>query len=778
MQPSVPPSRHGTRASAKRPLSSCLALVFCLPLAAQQAPDVLDPPVPDPIKGWADSSPLTPAEREMMRTGRPPHWPSAGAAVAGTVPVAGARPGWRDRVVFDQVDGGPIWAAGAAYKASFGPAGFEYVPFLGSDAPQNYPVRFALRAVRVGGRALPLAAATAMREGETITIARGAVRERYEFTLDTVEQTFVVDSALSGDVELELAVATELAADTTTGIRFANDRGAVTYGEAHVVCGGETVPVPTTFAGDAIRIHVPAAVRGQGPLVIDPILGTQAVAFGGTQDSGQPDIAYDGAASQYLLVWEYRYSATDYDVYSEFRNANGAVVAGSLSAIDVSTTSHAAPRVADLNAYSRFLVVSQRYEQNRWQIYGRLRLAGAFAHPIVFPISDPAGLGHCINPDIGGDPGNGDRWLVVWQRELNATTFNIHARTVFADTSLGGLTPIVNTSNAIYSLPSVSQSNGNGLTPSPSWMVVYQYRYSATDTDIYGAAISPTGTFVTSHAPIDTSIYNDLVPTVTSPLVDLPGSSPPFCVTYEEQSPNQAMCRILSPTFSNLFLNLMPTTSLTAAFGFGPFWVRAESDGCRIAIVSGLATITVGTVMFDGGQLLLHEAPVALAGVPEYPRIASKRSGGGLHGGYGIAYADVGPVPDTILMTAYVGCQPGNDVVRRQMGCGGLSINSTGLPYLGETFTCSLGNSPSGVYGLVEGLPQPATSVFCAPCPIGVNLSGPVANFFLAGSASQAIPCSPGLVGVTLSMQGYAFFAGGPCPSGLIFSDTIDFTIR
>ncbi|MFO1077473.1 MAG: hypothetical protein U1E73_07080 [Planctomycetota bacterium] len=776
------PSRLGSCSSAKRPLSTCLALAFCLPLAAQQTPDVLDPPVPDPVKGWADSAPLTPAEREMMRTQRPPHWPLPGAAIGAGEPapsaVSEARPGWRDRVVYDRVDGGPIWAAGAAYKASFGPDGFEYVPFLGADAPRNYPVRFTLRAVRIGGRALPLATATATREGDTITIARGAVRERYDCRLENVEQTLVVDSALPGDVELELAVATELVADTSAGIRFTNERGGVGFGEASVVTAAGSEPVPSVLVGDAVHIRVPAALRGPGPLVIDPLVFTITGTSFGTQSSSQPDVAYDAAAHQFLVAWEYQYSATDFDIYCEFRNDDGVLIAGSFAAIDVSTADHRVPRVADLAAYSRFLVVSQRYEQNRWQIYGRLRLAGSFPHPIVFPISDPAGLGQCTNPDIGGDPGSGDRWLVVWQRELNATTINIHTRTVFADTSLGNLTAIVNTANAIHSLPSVSQSNGNGLTPSPSWMVVYQYRYSSTDWDIYGAAVSLTGILVTSHAPIDTSTLSDLVPTVSSPLTDHPGTVPGFFVTYERQGPYEARGRIVSPSLANAFVNGITPLSLTQNFGLGPFWVRAESDGCRIAVVTGAATITVATLALNGGALSLHEAPVPLILVPDSPRIASARSGGGRRTRYCIAYADVINPQSVIRAVTYDGRQPGNDVVRRQLGCTSFHIDPTGHPYLGETFTCSLSNLPSGLYGIVEGLSQPASTILCAPCPIGVNLAGPVANFLLAGSANQAIPCSPGLVGVTLSMQGYAFFSALSCPSGVIFSDAIDFTIR
>src|SRR5690606_20321402 len=104
---------------------------------------------------------------------------------------------------FDTPGDGRIWAVGATFKASFGPDGFVYVPFFGSDAPRNYPVKFALRAVRVGGESVPFAAtANATRDARRVTFDRGPVREIYDLDVDSVEQTFVVDSGLAGDVDV------------------------------------------------------------------------------------------------------------------------------------------------------------------------------------------------------------------------------------------------------------------------------------------------------------------------------------------------------------------------------------------------------------------------------------------------------------------------------------------------------------------------------------------------------------------------------------------------
>lgn len=47
------------------------------------------------------------------------------------------------RVQFDRPRADePLWAMGAAWKASFDGSGFTTIPFFGSSAPRNFPLRF------------------------------------------------------------------------------------------------------------------------------------------------------------------------------------------------------------------------------------------------------------------------------------------------------------------------------------------------------------------------------------------------------------------------------------------------------------------------------------------------------------------------------------------------------------------------------------------------------------------------------------------------------------
>ena len=45
-----------------------------------------------------------------------------------------------NKVYYAAPGDGRVWARGAAYKASFGVDGVQFIPFLGSSAPKDYPV--------------------------------------------------------------------------------------------------------------------------------------------------------------------------------------------------------------------------------------------------------------------------------------------------------------------------------------------------------------------------------------------------------------------------------------------------------------------------------------------------------------------------------------------------------------------------------------------------------------------------------------------------------------
>ena len=778
-----PIANRSAMAARSRRSSFLLSLLLpCAALVAQQQ-DVKPAPVPDPVKGWHDMSPMTPSEiaaRNRRQRVLPPDAPSPAIDAVGA--------GWQPprTVLFDRPGDGRLWASTPTYKASFGPEGFVYVPFFGSQAPHDFPVNFVLRNVRVGGQQLPLGVAEPQQADRRVTLDHGAVREVYDLGVDDVEQTFVVDSALAGDVEIDIDAVSELCEDATlAGIQFGNELGRVEYGEVHVLADGQRVAVPTTGDGNRIHIHVPAKARGAGPLVVDPIIHNTPFLSAFLFDCSQPDVAFDRAHNQYLLVWQHEFSATDTDIYCEFHDGtDGTLVANSTAAVDVTTVNCANPRVANVTGLTTvgpflvpidvFLVVMQQFQLGHWQIHGRRRVANAPISTPEFAISDPLAFGDHVNPDVGGDPSTTGtpNWLVVWERQASASDYDIHARIVHYDASLPGNTILIENSAAtVYSRPSVSQSNGNGFATAARWVVAYQFRFSATDEDIYGAAIAQDGTIVTPNSAIDTSVARDQVPTVSSPNTTSAGGSPLFLVTYERQSPFAARARLLSSGLQNQ----IPAVDLSAAFGLGGFWVRAECDGTRFAVLNATTTIGVATLAHVGNGLVLNEASQPLTGVTSFGRLCSKRSSGGPPNEYGIAYVDSSTTPHSIRIANYEGRQPGNVFAVRAMGCNGLGIGVTGNAFLGQSVTFDLTNAGFDIPGFVYGNAVPASTAFCASCPLGVDLVGAI--IVVGSSLTVAVPPNAALVGYQASVQGFAL-GSGPCALQLRFSDTIDFTVR
>lgn len=677
-----------------------------------------------------------------------------------------------EHVLFDAPGDGRLWAVGSTYKASFGADGFVYVPFFGSDAPRNYPVRFVLRSVRVGGRDLEFRAeATATRHGATVTFDRGLVREVYDLTLTGVEQTFEVDGTLAGDVDVELDVVSDLTEDATrAGVQFGNHLGHVAYGTAWLVRGTEKVEIPTAMHANTIRLHVPATQRGAGAVVIDPLVTTVA-ATATLKDSAVPDVAYDATTDRWCLTWVHVFSQTDHDVVAELRNGNGDPIAGTFTTIDPTTMSHSWPRVANLNSADRFLITMERYVPGnpagqQYTIWGRTMDAPApFTKGAHFEIS-PASNADQLSADVGGDPGTGTRWTVVWRHGVD-----IFARQVEANGTLSPNTiPVDNTSAACIN-PQISLSNGNGLTGTPRWCIVYMVRVSDTNWDVFGSALDPNGVLTRRHIAISTGTSNDMYTYVSSPLTDT-ANGPAFLVSYERQE-TAAPEMVVRVVDANLNTPI-PEVNLTRRYGFIGIYCRVESDGTRFAAVSryGTQNVGAGTLALVNNDLVLHEAIVSI-GNGDAPCVASKRSGGGGVTDYAVPFVHLAANPDRVYVGLYQGRAPSGGFNRRGMNCG-LGVNYGGRPYLGDVVTFTLSNAGSDQTGFLLGTPVPATPL-CGSCSFGLDLASPLIPF--PAPLSLPLPRQVSLVGVSAGVQGFAI-GSGTCLGSLRFSDTVDFTIQ
>jgi hypothetical protein len=679
-----------------------------------------------------------------------------------------ARP---ERVLFDTFAAGRGHALGHTYKAVFGPEGFAYVPFLGSTAPRNFPLRFTPRSLRIGGEAIAFDAAVgAERTGTRVTFARGPLREVYDLSPTAVEQTFVVDAAGPGDVDLELDVTGELVDDPLcAGLLFANELGGVEYGAAWLVTAAGKRPIETTFADGRLRLHVPAALRDGGAVVIDPILATRAPAST-TFDSLVPDTAYDATTDRWLVTWAHAFSASDHDVLAELRTGSGERIAGTIMTIDVTPVLWSAPRVANLARFDRFLVAAERTDLRpggtRYQVWGRtVDASGATEPSAEFAISPPDPNTNQWRVDVGGDSGTGSDWLVVWQR-----AGDVLARLVSAAGAPHANVIAIESASLPAEWPQVSQSNGNGRTSMPRWCIVYQWQAAAGNRDVRAAMVDLGGTLLTSAA-LAGAAADDRSPYVSSPLVD-GRTEPAFGVSYERHGAGRQMhCLVVGPWLQTV----VPAVDLSARYGYTGFACRVESDGCRIAASCLQGTWQgIGTLAVVGADLVEHEVPQWVADVAA-PQLASKRSGGGPTADYLLVYEASNLVPKRIGATWYRGHATSGGFATRATGCGP-GLVAEGVPALGRTVRFTLGGVGNEPGFVVMALPG-AGSIWCGACRLGLDLAA-VLQQTPSRSLAFVVPADVRLVGLRVAVQAVAFGSGPCAPGSLRLSDTIDVAIQ
>lgn len=227
-------------------------------------------------------------------------------------------------------------------------------------------------------------------------------------------------------------------------------------------------------------------------------LGSEIAVTVSTAFQLNPDLAYNPAYNEYLVVWEEEYSATDHDIRAWRVSASGERVGGEIvvAATDV-FESH--PAVAYNPSRGEFLVVWEHLsgsgEVAHFDIYAQ-RL-----HPEGLHIGDPIVIANSDlqeqRPAVAND---GSDYLVVWQGwQPYAEHYGIYAQRV---TGLGALAG---------SLIPVSTWEGDQVAPrlaynptQAQYLVVWQdHHYApAYGSEIYGQRVSAGGDLVGGQFPI------------------------------------------------------------------------------------------------------------------------------------------------------------------------------------------------------------------------------------------------------------------------------------
>lgn len=699
-------------------------------------------------------------------------------------------------VLFDRPYPGELWALGSTWKASFSPQGITYIPYLGADAPRNFPIEMTLRSATVGGAVLPFQDGTPVTVGDQVRLDRGSFVEVYDLGLEAVEQSFVFrELPVRGTLTVEIGVASELVATAIPdGLRFSGVAGHVDYTKAVAIdARGRRLPLAIEWLGDAVRIAIPASFVEQAelPLVLDPILNTGGPLAPSASAQRNPDVATLQSPDRILVTWQRTWSLGDEDCFTAVYDTAWNLLSP-VQGVDFTVENWIRPRAASTSRDSNWLIVAQvNYGSNYW-VTGRTVSSGyALSPKIDIERAGVVGLaGNTFSPDVGGDPFTGGGsifYCVVFEKEVTAGNTDIYFKLVRPDGTLPNALPTVlaNTSTN-ESAPSISKSNRTY-----QWMVVWQRQWPSSpfDQDVHGALISWSGSIQVPSFLIAGSIYEEFMPSVSSQ-ASIANLGSYYLVAWA-QTPTTGVqadifCKLYDASGTPVAipeLNLSQTSAAGAFAAREQTRPRVESDGARFAVAYDEydpaafafytfldtigAPVTGGTI----GALQVYDERVATNFVNG--KLASLYSGG-TQASPIYAIAGWSPLaPHTISAHTYGGYQPGSQFSIFGSQCGTLPISYSGSPTIGGQVTISVPHTV--VSGMILGTPGFIWLTGLLPncnCLLGVY-NGVLTNNPLVFN----VPPNSAFVGLVLSAQGYS--AGGTsCMSFLDLSDTVDFTIR
>lgn len=746
-----------------------------------------EPKVPRPPSIGAQIKAAPPAETVPALSAPRNHLGSAARpAVNAAVPAPSRFLSLADTVVFDEAGDG-LWCASAAWKAHFDPTGATFVPRL-AGAKSNLPVGFHLDAVTIGEAPLPFGDGQVARNGDTVTLERGGLRERYVVSSSGIEQQFVFAALPQrGEIVLDIAVGGEFSVRSgADGFRFEHALGSFGYGKAVALdATGQRLDLVTTWTGTNLRITVPGSfVAGaQLPLVVDPMIGNVITITTSPSPLPATDLAYDASLHAYVVCWEEVYSASDSDVFVRRLDDNLQPV-GSVVVIDLTTVAWRACRIAGLNAYDKFLVVAECQDplvaSLKW-IGGRVFDGAAAAAVAQFDVAREAV--DCAAPDVGGDPSQAvpTYFTVVFERRYSPTDRDIAFRQVLHDATLRGAGGTwIDRSTADEHSPAISKCDGQGAATTQTWAVVYR-REGAAGGQTRAGFLSWDGQPRAFGNATNMALGNYAAPAgpvgldVSSPTDDAYGR---FFVVADTVVDGQSQNRILRGTAVDRLGTLLATGDLSMPNN-ADTEPSIDCDGRRFAMAwtdgAGNGDIAFASYERIGTQIVRPEAIfVGQAGeVNHSPALVAMHSGGASAASdrlCGAVWADDLSAGNRISARRYQ-IERDSGISYRNTGCGSIGWYASGHAAIGEAVTAQLA-LPVGFSGWVFGTPVTVPLGFCPGCTQGSSADVIVTNPTLV----VLIPAVPSFVGVTVSLQGFDF-AAGSCLGSIALSDTLDLTI-
>jgi hypothetical protein len=672
-------------------------------------------------------------------------------------------------------DGAPR-ADGPDYTARFAAGAMEFVPALGTGAPEAMPLRYRLLAVGRGHDLAPVAGEVAYRHHDRRIAAerRPGVVERFDATTRGVELSYEFPSPLpgSGDLVVRAAVATSLpfvGRGEGGELLFVGAHGGVGFGAVTGVdASGRTCAGQSRWVDGQLEWSLPAAfvATARYPLVLDPLVGAVILPAGsGNDEDGQTASAYEESVGYYLVVWRRAFASTWSDVRGQMVGNNGALIGAPLT-ITTGALRNDAPVVAVVKSRQAFVVCWQYGPSTfgPWDVHARqVTPAGALG-----PIATVANTtNNETRPTICGvRSAAGSRALVAWSVEggmPSARTLDLQA----GGTLVPGVVQPLASANAHDLLLPKGRNDGQAtILMSRGFGYVHLQPLSSDAVPLGTGAtllVGAGGSMLTGTAAID-------------------GDGQRFVVVHSENLTATTIDWDGATMTIGASVPLGPTGTGTKAIGFlGERYLCAyevltqnpfDSDLACVAFKPDLTICSPVTTI-----------PSAARPNQQRPVIATHWAASSSIGHALVAWGEsyVPPFAQTVAALRY---QPmlGAPPVSLGGGCGGGGTAGTNGPFSpgNEQFQFTLsGGDPTAPFAILGlGLGDP-------PIPCGCTFTNSLVTFAMfanQGSASFAwpVPCDPQFLGFLLEFQWLLYGAAqSPCSAipTLVGSDRVQLTI-
>jgi hypothetical protein len=282
-----------------------------------------------------------------------------------------------------------------------------------------------------------------------------------------------------------------------SGTACAHCDPAVAYGT-----NGEYLVVWQSVQGGAAGY----AIYGQRVSSSGALLGSRVSISTGTGDQWEPDVAYNSISNEYLVVWRGNPSGTTaYIIYGQRVSSSGALLGENFHISTVPAGSavewQEEPDVAYNSASNEYLVVwaDVRNGYSNLDVYGqRVSSSGALLGSEI-PISTASG--YQAYPAVAYNSIS-DEYLVVWDDARSGySNANVYGQRVSSSGALLGSEFPISTASGAQDYPAVAYNSTDN-----QYLVVWEdERAGSSNEDIYGQRVSSSGALLGSNFPISTA---------------------------------------------------------------------------------------------------------------------------------------------------------------------------------------------------------------------------------------------------------------------------------